>query len=413
MKKFFKIFSVVCFICSFLLLSCIQIISCKIPTDYIMTENTGTNIESYVPLKVKITSESDCVNLLYKDNVNNNYSAIAMFANIIPIKDINIHFSNDIHVIPCGNPFGIKLFTQGVMIVAISDVQTEDKLVSPARVSGLRKGDVIISMNGIEVNSNEDIAKVIEDCKGNKIKVIAKRNNMKFETNLIPEKSFADDLYKVGLWVRDSSAGIGTLTFYDQNNRIFAGLGHGVCDVDTLELLPLMHGDIVGANINDVLKATKGSPGELKGYFKNNKSIGNIIANTNTGVYGKMEDTPSNNEEVVVAMKQQVKPGSAKVLTTLHGDLPKYYDIEIINVNYNEYSPTKNMVVMIKDKELLECAGGIVQGMSGSPIIQNGMLVGAITHVFVNDPVRGYGIFAENMISEMQKLCISKYNLVS
>lgn len=412
MKKFFRLLSIVCFICSFLLFFIIELISYKIPNDYTITEHSGMGIQSYLPISAKLDSNEE-VDVIYKNNINKSYNAIAMIANVIPVKNVNVHVSEDIKMIPCGNPFGIKLFTEGVMVVGISDVQTRDNLVSPAKVSGLKKGDVIISINDQGVNSNADIAKIVESSNGNQIKVVAKRNNVKFDTTIVPQKSFADDVYKIGLWVRDSSAGIGTLTFFDPSTNLFVGLGHGVCDVDTGELLPLMHGDIVGASIGGIVKAIKGNPGELRGTFKDNVSIGNIVANINSGVYGYMKNSPSNNHQTTVAMKQQVKTGKAQVLTTINGDMPKYYDIEIISVNYNEFTPTKNMVISITDKELLENAGGIVQGMSGSPIIQNDMLIGAVTHVFVNDPVRGYAIFAENMINDLQKVCNFKYKSVS
>lgn len=169
--------------------------------------------------------------------------------------------------------------------------------------------------------------------------------------------------------------------------------------------MPLRDGDIVTATINGVVKGVKGTPGELRGYFSNQNAVGHLLANVNTGVYGNMDTAPAQNEPLVVAMKQQVKTGKAQILTTIDGQTPQYYDIEIESVNYKEHTPTKNMVIRITDPKLLETTGGIVQGMSGSPIIQNGMLVGAVTHVFVNEPERGYGIFAENMVSVSSSIC--------
>ena len=290
----------------------------------------------------------------------------------------------------------------------MSDLKANGKTVNPARSAGLKIGDVITSINGTQVNTNEEVASLIEQSGGVPLNLSVLRSNMSFDVQIIPVKSDDGVSYKAGLWVRDSSAGIGTLTFYDPQQNSFAGLGHGICDIDTGDLMPLLNGDIVTANINGIVKGTKGTPGELRGYFSNNDAIGNLLANIQTGVYGTMDQCPIDNEPLTVAMKQQVVPGKAQILTTIEGTQPQYYDIEIESVNYNEDVPTKNMIVKITDPVLLEKTGGIVQGMSGSPIIQNGMLVGAVTHVFVNEPEKGYGIFAENMLENSSQLVNSQ-----
>ena len=317
--------------------------------------------------------------------------------NIIPLKSVNVQVVEETKVVPCGVPFGVKIFTDGVVVVGISDVKVNLSTVNPAKDAGLKIGDVIMSIDNNTVNSNEEVAKYIQNCNGNPLTLSVRRENMTFSTEICPVKS-EDSSYKAGLWVRDSSAGIGTLTYYNPEQQVFAGLGHGICDVDTGELMPLRNGDIVPAIINGVVKGEKGTPGELRGYFSDQNSIGTLLANVNTGVYGVMNKAPVENQPLVVAMKQQVKPGKAQILTTINGQAPQYYDIEIESVNYKEHTPTKNMVIRITDPKLLETTGGIVQGMSGSPIIQNGMLIGAVTHVFVNEPECGYGIFAENML---------------
>ena len=173
----------------------------------------------------------------------------------------------------------------------------------------------------------------------------------------------------------------------------------GICDVDTGELLPLSHGDVVSAKIDGIKLGQKGSPGELKGFFNNYQPIGNLVINTASGIYGNIYDMKPTQDEVVIAMKQQVKTGKAHIITTLSQDTCEMFEININSVNYDESSPTKNMVIEITDRNLISKTGGIVQGMSGSPIIQNGRLVGAVTHVFVNYPKKGYGIFAENMLT--------------
>ena len=222
-----------------------------------------------------------------------------------------------------------------------------------------------------------------------------------------------DDKYRIGIWVRDSSAGIGTLTFCEKTNKIFAGLGHGICDMDTTEILPLSRGDIVGAVITDTVKGKAGVPGELKGCFTNPESLGQIYANTETGLYGTFEKLPENTSLIAVGAKQKVKKGAAKILTTIEGTTPCFYDINIDSINYDVSIPTQNMKITVTDGCLLEKTGGIVQGMSGSPIFQNGMLVGAVTHVFVNNPKRGYAIFAETMLTNSNILFESNYKNAS
>ena len=201
------------------------------------------------------------------------------------------------------------------------------------------------------------------------------------------------------MWVRDSTAGIGTLTFYDQKSQCFGGLGHGICDADTYELMPLRTGDILPVTISGVTKGMRGTPGELRGYFSDDEAIGSLGANTSCGVFGMLEQEPVGTV-TQIGLKQSVQTGEVQILTTIDNEGPKYYSAVLESINYHGDQEGKNFVLRITDSKLLEKTGGIVQGMSGSPIIQNGKLIGAVTHVFVNDPTRGYGIFAENMLNQ-------------
>lgn len=397
MKKFFKSLSIGLAVCSCAIFIIGGILNMEIPNNYRVTKNSGLNVVSSLPISIDMNSKEDLVEAGVINSSNQTYNADLKLMNIIPLKSVNVQVVEETKVIPCGVPFGVKIFTDGVVVVGISDVKVNLSTVNPAKDAGLKIGDVIMSIDNHTVNSNEEVAKYIQNCNGNPLTLSVRRENMTFSTEICPVKS-EDSNYKAGLWVRDSSAGIGTLTYYNREQQVFAGLGHGICDVDTGELMPLRNGDIVPAIINGVVKGEKGTPGELRGYFSDQDSIGTLLANVNTGVYGVMDKAPVENEPLVVAMKQQVKPGKAQILTTINGQAPQYYDIEIESVNYKEHTPTKNMVIRITDPKLLETTGGIVQGMSGSPIIQNGMLVGAVTHVFVNEPECGYGIFAENML---------------
>ncbi|MCL2884594.1 MAG: SpoIVB peptidase, partial [Oscillospiraceae bacterium] len=236
-----------------------------------------------------------------------------------------------------------------------------------------------------------------------------KRDNIVFDAQLTPVKSVTENRYKAGMWVRDSAAGIGTLTFYVPGTNIFAGLGHAICDTDTGETMPLASGEIVPARIYSIKPGVAGTPGELRGGFEMG-SLGSLTVNGDTGTYGQLTSLPAVHDAVPVAMKQEVKPGAAQILTTIDGTDPVLYDVRIDQVKYSDASPTRNLVITITDPRLLDKTGGIVQGMSGSPILQNGKLVGAVTHVFVNDPTRGYGIFAENMLKTADSVAQSLDN---
>lgn len=318
-----------------------------------------------------------------------------MLYGIIPIKDVTVSNAEEPMLIPSGEPFGLKILTDGVMVTDFGSVEGETGPHSPAKEAGIKEGDVIVFANGIKISSGNQLTRAVQlDGAETKLRVI--REGQELDIALTPEKSISDGLYKLGIWTRDSVAGIGTLTYYDPKNGSYGGLGHSVCDADTGGLLPLSYGETVPVCINSVVKGVNGSPGELCGSFMSSSANGSILFNTECGVFGECGAIPER-EAVPMAFKQEIEIGEAEIYTTIKGMTPKSYKIMIEKVNYNSSSLAKNMVIRITDDELLSETGGIVQGMSGSPIIQNGKLVGAVTHVFVNDITRGYGIFAENM----------------
>ena len=310
---------------------------------------------------------------------------------------------------PCGTPFGVKIYSKGVMITNIADVNTGFSVKSPAKDAGLKKGDVITEVDGQEVNSNEELEKIINYSKEKSLTLNVMRENKTEKIEVFPVKSDDDKEYRLGMWVRDSSSGIGTLTFCNKENCMFAGLGHGICDIDTGEIIPCGTGDIVQASITDVNKSSPGIPGELRGCITNRQPMGEIQTNDSTGIYGSLKESAIDGEEAEVCLKQNVKKGPAYIISTLEGEKPEYYNINIDSINYNVNLPTKNIKISITDKRLMEKTGGIVQGMSGSPIMQDGKLVGAVTHVLVNNPSKGYGIFAETMLTNSNKVFESKY----
>lgn len=318
----------------------------------------------------------------------------------IPIKTVHISQSSQNVVLLSGKPFGVKLFTQGVLIVGVSPVSSSGgQSISPCENAGLSVGDIILSIDGTQLHSNEDLKKFA--AAGKSLQVNFLRDGVSKNTTLTPVKD-TTGIYKLGIWVRDSSAGIGTMTFIKQDSKSFAGLGHGISDVDTKQVLPLGSGQIVSATITGIKKGATGTPGELKGTFNSNVQLGSLSENSEYGLFGSYTGsiTPQM-QSIEVANLNQVHQGQAQILSTIDGDTPKYYDVEITSVNYNKNQKSKNLVIKVTDPQLIEKCGGIVQGMSGSPIVQDGLLVGAVTHVLVNDPTRGYGILAQNMLSRL------------
>jgi stage IV sporulation protein B len=297
-------------------------------------------------------------------------------------------------LIPCGIPFGIKILTGGAIVTELGEV--EGILPTDGKIN---VGDVIIKVNGKYITKNNDISDAVQ-LNREETHIIFTRDDVKKETTVIPVRSLRDGLHKIGIWVRDSSAGIGTMTYYNPADSTFGGLGHAVCDIDTGQIMPFSSGEAVPVYISGVVKGFPGAPGELSGNFMSRVPIGVIKGNTESGVFGVMENPPALSGAIPMAYKQEVEIGPAKVLTTIEGNEPQEYDILIEKIDYNDKNRIKNMVIRVTDRELLNDSGGIVQGMSGSPIVQNGRLAGAVTHVFVSDPARGYAIFAENMFRE-------------
>lgn len=305
-------------------------------------------------------------------------------------------------VIPLGRAVGIKLFAQGVLVVGLSDITTDQGLASPARACGLQEGDVITHINDAQVSSIEEVQTILQDLEGQEMELTVLRDEESQEVTTRAAQCSTDGAYKLGAWIRDSMAGIGTLTFVDPETGLFGTLGHGINDVDTAQLMPLQSGSIMYSEVTDVKKGEKGAPGELHGAFQVNRDLGELYANTASGVFGRLEDGTLTDglEPVPVAERKEVKTGAATILSNIAGDQVEEYQVEIIRVYPANGADTRNLMLKVTDPRLLETTGGIVQGMSGSPILQNGKLVGAVTHVLVNDPTQGYGILAENMLLE-------------
>ena len=306
----------------------------------------------------------------------------------------------EILLVPCGTPFGIKMLTQGAVVVGVDGPYNNIPSGKGAREAGIKTGDIIISYGGKKVFSNEDVKEATKKSGDKKIEIIVKRDGEKKKLFLTPYFSEEEGEFKAGMWLRDSSAGIGTMTFYDPKTRQYAGLGHAICDEDTARLMPLGKGEIVKSTVIGIRKGDKNSAGELRGIFVGNEPTGSLDKNTDQGVFGRLYSLPIAKSPLPLGKKEEVKKGSVQIITTIKGQLPMAYGGEITHINSLD-GKTKNLIIEITDPRLLNETGGIVQGMSGSPIIQNGKLVGAVTHVFVGDQKKGYGIFAENMYREL------------
>ena len=295
-------------------------------------------------------------------------------------------------LIPVGQTVGVKLFSDGVLVVGFSDGE------SPAKDCGLKEGDVITAICGQSLDTIEEFRQLLAENGEDAAALTVKRGSRTIELSAEPEKD-EDGEYRLGAWVRDSMAGIGTMTFFDPQSGTFGALGHGVTDVDTGQLLPLDHGSIMDASVKAVKKGERASPGELKGDFSVQRDVGTVTVNSSGGIFGTVADPDflSGGTPVPVAAAGQITTGPATILATVSGSDVREYRVELVRL-YGADEPTRNLLLRITDPALLSATGGIVQGMSGSPILQNGRIVGAVTHVLLNDPTRGYGIFIENML---------------
>lgn len=318
-------------------------------------------------------------------------------------KASNIDYST-LKLYPGGIPFGVKFMTEGVIITGFSDVKTSNGKICPGTAAGLRQNDIILRINGETVIDASHLASIAENSGGSQLTVVYSRDGKEATAKLTPAYCTEEGKYKTGMYVRDSGAGIGTVTYIVPDTLSFGGLGHGICDASTGKLISMQRGSVVGVTISGVVKGLSGTPGEVRGYFSSGKT-GTLLKNTECGVFGLFASLPSGlmYEPMSVGTRNDVTDGNAYILCTLDGTTPKQYEIEICNIQIDSTS-NKCFTVKVTDPALLEKTGGIIQGMSGSPIIQNGKLVGAVTHVLINDPTTGYGIFIENMLHQMGDL---------
>ena len=305
------------------------------------------------------------------------------------------------YVNPIGKTVGLKLYTNGVLVVGMSEIEGEDgEKHIPYKNSGIKEGDLIKEINGQEVSNTQELINIINSSEGKEVAIKYERDGELIYTSIVPIKGIEGE-YMLGLWVRDAAAGIGTLTYYEEATKTFAAIGHGITDIDTGELLNISKGELVTAQIISIVKGVKGKAGEIRGIIDNGYKIGEIESNTNIGIYGKATNIDFINSikrpEVEVADRKEIKLGEAKIICEVENNKVSEYSINIKKI-YKNSKDNKSMLIEITDENLIRKTGGIIPGMSGTPIIQNNKFIGAITNVLLNSPKEGYAIFADMMI---------------
>lgn len=402
MKKTFKILLIVCLF--FLYIYVYNIAA--IPQNIILSEGENINFKLALGLGLQNSDDYEATwvsSNLNKSKVGNNKVELKLF-NSIAVKDINVSVIPTTTVIPVGKAIGMKLYTKGVLVVGMSEIENEERIKEkPYENSGIEEGDSIIAINNEEINTTDELIQQVNNSNGESLKIKYVKDDKILETSIVPVKTKED--YKIGLWVRDAAAGIGTLTFYEPSTNMFMSLGHGIIDIDTEEIVDISRGELVTANILSIIKGEKNKPGEIKGSITKGVAIGDIYKNTKMGVYGNVKnmqyiDTTYNDMEV--AERSEIKTGKATILCQLDSGAPQEYQIEIERIYLNNNTDNKSMLIKITDEELLNKTGGIIQGMSGAPIMQNGKFIGAVTNVLVKDPTKGYAIFGDLLIKQMR-----------
>ncbi|MBQ8029498.1 MAG: SpoIVB peptidase [Clostridia bacterium] len=394
MKKTIYKIKIFLFVLTFGLLGVLIYSFFSVPDEICKVPEENVKINSIYSLSV-LSEETAEIDAKTINNLGEYKAEVSLFKSI-PIKSINLKVSNRKYVVVSGEIFGLRMFTEGVIIVETEGVLTEFGERNPAKEAGLVEGDIILKVNDIKIISCLQLTEIFSKLQGESFKLTYKHDGKENTTDFSLALSKQDQKYMAGLWIKDSAAGIGTMTFFDVQSGMFGGLGHAVCDVDTGKVLPLYNGDIVEAKINGCYKGKPGQAGELCGTFCG-ESMGSLDKNSDCGVFGFLFKTDKNVALTPVALKNEVEEGEAYIISTVDSGEPEKFSVKIEKIDFDD-NQYRNFVIKVTDKALIEKTGGIVQGMSGSPIIQDGKLVGAVTHVLVNDPTRGYGIFIENML---------------
>lgn len=387
---------IIIYICIFLLLIVLAY-TCNIsniPSSVILLEGETLSLNTLFGVKTVQASSNTA------ESNNNKVNIELSFLGGFTLKQIDVNVLPETKVVPIGKVIGLKLYTNGVLIVGMTEIDGE----KPYEYTGLKEGDTILEINNTEIDSIEKLKEVVNKSNGEELELKYLRDGTISVSNIKPVQTNTDG-YKLGLWVRDAATGVGTITYYEPESGKFAALGHGIVDVDTDKLIDIESGEVVTSSIVAIKKGEQGIPGEIKGTIMNQTNIGEVTKNTDFGIYGNLTNTASLNinsqKAIDVALRSEIKTGNAKVLCTLENGVTKEYDIEIKKIYANNNSDNKSMLIKVTDENLLNQTGGIIRGLSGAPIIQNGKFCGAVTHVLVSDPTMGYAVFGDLMIKEM------------
>ncbi|MGG1686595.1 SpoIVB peptidase [Pseudalkalibacillus sp. NRS-1564] len=382
-----------------------------IPDEIIMFEGDQTRISSVIPAVASLGSTEVASLDQQQSNLTINgkksgSDILDLTVGDFPVKKVGVKVLPDFKVIPGGQSIGVKLNTRGVLVVGHHLIHTNEGDRSPGEIADIQVGDIITKINGQTVKKMSDIGTIVKKAgsDGNALKVTIVRENEELSKKLIPVKDKQNESYRIGLYIRDSAAGVGTLTFYHPNTKKYGALGHVISDMDTKKPIVVNHGEIYPSSVTSIEKGSNGHPGEKLARFSNTaQKLGTITRNSPFGIFGEMNNEVKKgmyDQPMPIALSHQVKEGPAKILTVVKGSEVKEYDVEVISSIPQKFPATKGMVIKVTDSELLKETGGIVQGMSGSPIIQEGKVIGAVTHVFVNDSTSGYGVHIEWMLEE-------------
>lgn len=341
--------------------------------------------------------------LVFCAGETNSYEMEVRLLGVLPLKTVEVKVVEEKEVIPAGMPIGIYVKTQGVLVVGTGEFTGSDKVRHAPSKSILKSGDYILKMNGEEITGKKMFMQTLQEMGEEDLILTIRRNGEVFDVKTVPVRD-QSGTYKIGIWIRDNAQGVGTLTYMDGNGG-FGALGHGINDMDTSTLMALEKGTLYHTDIISIRKGQSGNPGELTGLidYADGHILGSICRNEERGIFGsctKELEEAAVYEAVPIALRQEVVKGPAKILCSLDGKNSQLYDIEITDLIYDKSHINREMVLRITDQELIEKTGGIIQGMSGAPILQNNKLVGAVTHVFVQDATKGYGIFIENMLED-------------
>lgn len=405
MKKFFKILLILTLIIILVYVSNVT----SIPDNLILMQGEELNIKTMFGLNLE-NSSGQTIEAMASDTekISKEVGKLDLSLNLgnFSLKDVTVNVIPNTVVIPGGEAIGLRLYTSGVLVVGMSEiVGTDNKSYSPYKDSGLQEGDMIVKIDDKAITCTSDLITKVNECNGNSVEITYVRDGNNYITEIKPTKTEENE-YKLGLWVRDAAAGVGTITYYDPESQMFGALGHGILDIDTDQLIDIAKGEVITSKILSIVKGEKGKPGEVQGSIDNGKVIGEVYKNTNFGIYGKLTDVSliEGGKTLEVMPRDEVKLGKATIICTLDNNKREEYEIEIERLYTSTNRNNKNMIIKVTDKRLLEKTGGIIQGMSGSPILQDGKFVGAVTHVMVNNPEKGYGIFADTMLKQMKEV---------